>query len=124
MPTYRRPNQRPLLVVQTQTLSAVNNIHLILIEDSKTQSLWIQDLLKMSQLQFTHLACPKTNTVNNPSVPGIRKSKGSEGRNCGLLWLKNNNINDGVIYFADDDNFYDIRLFEEVRAMFAYKINI
>ena len=38
-------------------------------------------------------------------------------RNCALEWLNKTGIEHGVIYFADDDNFYDVRLFDEVRTV-------
>jgi hypothetical protein len=44
--------------------------------------------------------------------------KGVENRNRGLEWIlkhaKETGDDSGVFYFADDDNTYDIRLFEEV----------
>ena len=47
------------------------------------------------------------------------KPKGVENRNKGLEWIANYakalTNGSGVIYFADDDNVYDLRLFEEVR---------
>ena len=47
----------------------------------------------------------------------MRKSwalpKGVSNRNGGIKWIREN-ANSGVVYFADDDNSYDIRLFEEV----------
>jgi len=43
------------------------------------------------------------------------KARGVSNRNTGLQWIRENNINgEGVIYFADDDNTYDLRLFDEV----------
>ena len=39
--------------------------------------------------------------------------RGVAGRNTGLAWLRRH-AKDGVAYFADDDNTYDIRLFTEV----------
>lgn len=51
--------------------------------------------------------------------PRWTKARGVEQRNIAIKWLRDNiNINktNGVVYFADDDNTYDIRLFEEVRA--------
>ena len=41
------------------------------------------------------------------------KPRGVANRNLGLEWAIEN-VDDGVVYFADDDNTYDIRLFEEV----------
>lgn len=44
---------------------------------------------------------------------GPVKPRGVSNRNRGLEWIKAN-ASMGVFYFADDDNTYDIRLFEEV----------
>ena len=63
------------------------------------------------------------------------KPRGVSNRNRGLQWIRAN-ATDGVFYFADDDNTYDIALFDEVlipdfrirRANFAWperhRINI
>lgn len=41
------------------------------------------------------------------------KPKGVAARNAGIDWVKNH-TEDGVLYFMDDDNTYDLRLFQEV----------
>lgn len=41
------------------------------------------------------------------------KPRGVSNRNRGLQWIRANATN-GVFYFADDDNTYDISLFDEV----------
>ena len=41
------------------------------------------------------------------------KPRGVANRNAGLDWIREN-CKDGVLYFADDDNSYDVRLFEDV----------
>ena len=41
------------------------------------------------------------------------KPRGVANRNAALDWVRGN-CKTGVVYFADDDNTYDIRLFEEV----------
>jgi beta-1,3-glucuronyltransferase len=41
------------------------------------------------------------------------KPRGVANRNAALDWVRSN-CKSGVVYFADDDNTYDIRLFEEV----------
>jgi len=42
-----------------------------------------------------------------------------EQRNAALKWIRTNlaNIPKGVVYFGDDDNTYDLRLFDEIRAV-------
>ena len=49
------------------------------------------------------------------------KPRGVANRNAALGWLRNN-AKSGVLYFADDDNTYDIRLFEEVNYLLAKTI--
>lgn len=41
------------------------------------------------------------------------KPRGVSNRNRGLEWIRAN-ATDGVLYFADDDNSYDLEIFEEV----------
>jgi len=45
-------------------------------------------------------------------------------RNAGLAWLRNyldtSRRADGVLYFADDDNTYDLRIFDEVGVFVAF----
>ena len=51
-----------------------------------------------------------------------RKNRGVEQRNLALQWLRKA-VTDGVleggergvVYFGDDDNTYDVQLFEEVK---------
>lgn len=44
------------------------------------------------------------------------KPRGVSNRNLGLEWLRLN-ADDGVFYFADDDNSYDLELFEQMRTV-------
>ena len=47
--------------------------------------------------------------------------RGVAGRNLALQWIIKNRLaggsggKEGVLYFADDDNTYDLRLFEQVQ---------
>lgn len=41
------------------------------------------------------------------------KPRGVSNRNKGLKWVRDN-AKTGVLYFADDDNTYDLELFNEV----------
>lgn len=59
-----------------------------------------------------HCVC----TVQMPSKYQKVKNKprGVANRMAGLNWVRSNG-KEGVIYFADDDNTYDIRIFEQVQ---------
>lgn len=49
--------------------------------------------------------------------PSWLKPRGVEQRNEGLRWLREDRRDQnqqGVVYFADDDNTYSLQLFEEV----------
>ena len=58
------------------------------------------------QLSYTHLNASKT--IKDTT------RRGDLQRNTGLMWLRANAKTNGVVYFADDDNTYEVRLFEEV----------
>ena len=49
----------------------------------------------------------------------FRRSKGPRprgvaARNAAMRWIVDSYEDEGVMYFADDDNAYDLRLFDEV----------
>lgn len=44
----------------------------------------------------------------------IVKPRGVSNRNRGLAWIRKN-ASDGVFYFADDDNTYDLEIFNQMR---------
>ena len=48
----------------------------------------------------------------------LHLKKGVSNRNKGLEWIMEYGEDDAVAYFADDDNTYDIRLFNEVSLYF------
>lgn len=47
------------------------------------------------------------------------KAKGVANRIRGLKWIREN-VEDGILYFADDDNTYDIELFKEVTFLLIF----
>jgi Glycosyltransferase family 43 len=88
------------------------------------RSLLVERLLQRSGLVYTHLHASTPLTLkHNTTDPWWSKPRGVLQRNAGLQWVRNHlsshyqrsgNGSIGVIYFADDDNTYDLRLFEEV----------
>jgi len=114
-PTYTRHTQKADLVRLVNTLTHVRRLHWVLVEDSDAKTSLVSDLLSLSGLHYTHLY------VTTPSEdqratdrPRWYRPRGVLQRNAGIRWIRANVVA-GVVYFADDDNTYDLRLFEEMR---------
>ncbi|CAG2120073.1 unnamed protein product, partial [Medioppia subpectinata] len=116
-PTYSRPTQIPEMTRLAQTLMHVKNILWIVVEDSTTKSVALMELLGRSDIPYVHLLAPKPKEHRNV----LKDGRGVSNRLRALDWIRENcrSVADhqtaGVIYFADDDNTYDIRLFDEIR---------
>lgn len=111
-PTYRRPEQIAELTRMAQTLMHVQNLHWLVIEDAENKTQLVSDLLQRTGISHDHLVAPMPESFKKKKGA---KPRGVSNRNRGLQWLRTNAKN-GVFYFADDDNTYDIQLFEEIRT--------
>jgi galactosylgalactosylxylosylprotein 3-beta-glucuronosyltransferase 3 len=123
-PTIKKQTQIPDLIRLKNTLQSVPKVIWILVEDSENKTKSIKLFLAKSNLNFVHLNTPSINfkNIQNNKSSGVRH-KGVEQRNLGINWLrKNQNKIDlnAVVFFADDDNTYDTRLFEEVTFKYFY----
>uniref|UniRef100_Q0VA80 Galactosylgalactosylxylosylprotein 3-beta-glucuronosyltransferase n=1 Tax=Xenopus tropicalis TaxID=8364 RepID=Q0VA80_XENTR len=124
-PTYARPHQRAELTRLSQTLLLIPSLHWILVEDSAERSKSVADLLAQSGLHYTHLNVQTPPVMKlKDSDPNWLKPRGVEQRNEALRWLKlNKSPKDfGVVYFADDDNTYSVRIFQEMR--YTQKVSV
>lgn len=118
-PTFTRPVQKAELTRLAQTFLHVSNFHWIVVEDAPQKSVLVTRLLETSGLIYTHLsAATPPNYKLGRTDPNWKKPRGVEQRNAALRWLRENRkpSDKGVIYFADDDNTYSIKLFHEVRT--------
>ena len=117
-PTYQRFLQKAELTRVSNTFHLVPNFHWIVVEDSAEKTRLVENFLNQSGLDFTHLNIRTPRLLRrSKSKPRWTKSRGLEQRNKALDWLRENvnpNTTRGVVYFADDDNTYDRKLFEEV----------
>ena len=93
----------------------VPEITWIVIEDAVAKTKLVTNLLaKCKSVTTVHL------TAKTPPAPkGRDPGRGVPQRNAGLSWIRSNCANAaakcrGVVYLMDDDNKYDLRLFEEV----------
>lgn len=110
-PTFARPEQVAEMTRLSQTLRLVPNLHWIVAEDAQKPNAAVQLLLKNSGLNYTYLLAPMPEVFKKKKGG---KPKGVSNRLAGLNWLKSN-VQQGVMFFADDDNSYDVRLFQEMR---------
>ncbi|KAJ9576706.1 hypothetical protein L9F63_025399, partial [Diploptera punctata] len=61
-------------------------------------------------IPFTHIASPMPEVYRKSSIV----PRGVANRRAALNWIRRNAKN-GVLYFGDDDNTFDLKLFEEIR---------
>ncbi|CAH1378175.1 hypothetical protein MTP99_019538 [Tenebrio molitor] len=111
-PTYRRPEQLAELTRLSHTLMLVKNIFWVVIEDAVRKTQLVTELLEKTGLKYEHLIAPMPEQYKKKKKGP--KPRGVSNRNRGLKWIRDNAKN-GVLYFADDDNTYDLQLFDEIR---------
>uniref|UniRef100_A0A914XC34 Galactosylgalactosylxylosylprotein 3-beta-glucuronosyltransferase n=1 Tax=Plectus sambesii TaxID=2011161 RepID=A0A914XC34_9BILA len=108
-PTNEKFTQLADLTRLSQTLSLVSNIQWIIIEDRAQKSEKLVKLLNRIKVPSIHL-----NLKTPPAFPG----RGWAQRNYALEYIRNKyqsatgNELKKIVYFGDDDNAYDIRLFD------------
>ncbi|KAF4524007.1 hypothetical protein B566_EDAN006301 [Ephemera danica] len=110
-PTYPRREQFAELTRLGQTLMHVSNLHWIVADDRKECNVQLNSLLQKFGIPYTYLVSPMPNVYRKKHfVP-----RGVSNRRAALSWIKSN-IKTGVLYFGDDDNTFDLRLFDEIRS--------
>lgn len=115
-PTYYRLTQKLDLVTLCQTLMNVPNFIWIVVEDSNRKTAQVTSILTRCPVVSVQLTARTTAESRKIHM------KGSEQRNKGLEWIRQQCMRcgddpgacDGVVYFMDDDNAYDLRLFDVV----------
>ncbi|GAU88219.1 hypothetical protein RvY_00959 [Ramazzottius varieornatus] len=122
-PTYTRPSQKVDLTTRlSHAFQLAQGIHWIVVEDSDHKTTLVANLLSRTGLPYTHLHIPTPGHMKRqPHEKPWAKPRGVLQRNEGLRWLReelqsSNNL-DGFLYFADDDNGYDLELFDEIRII-------
>lgn len=116
-PTYKRLTQKADLTRLSQTLLHVPKLHWILVEDSNEKTDLVKRFLANCGVSYTHLnvRTPKQ-LITKEGDPRWLKARGVEQRNLGLRWIRQRFKDgiEGVVYFGDDDNTYDLKIFEQV----------
>ncbi|XP_046382457.1 galactosylgalactosylxylosylprotein 3-beta-glucuronosyltransferase I [Ischnura elegans] len=115
-PTYARAVQKAELTRLSHTFLLVPNFHWIIVEDADEQTDLVSRLLSRSGLKYTHLVEPTPKDWKiKEKEPNWKKPRGVLQRNAALRWIRDN-VESGVLYFADDDNTYSLEVFEEMRS--------
>ena len=118
-PTYARMEQKAELTRLSHTFLHVRNIHWIVVEDADSKSELVTNFLENSGLNYTHLFAATPQDIKmDVKDPNWLKPRGVLQRNEALSWLRMHTSPQkqlGVVYFADDDNTYSLKVFDEVR---------
>ncbi len=112
-PTYTRREQVVELIRMSHTLLLTQqNIVWIVAEDSKECSMLVKNMLEGFDIPYVQLASPMPSIYEKEKY----KPRGVAARRAGMNWVLENHNGDkkGIIYFADDDNTYDLKLFDEL----------
>lgn len=110
-PTYPRREQVAELTRLSQSLTLAGNVHWILAEDSPACSPLVGSILQRLDIPYTHLVSPQPDIYKKSKLRD--NPRGVSSRRAGLHWVLEN-AKDGVVYFGDDDNTYDVRLFHQM----------
>ncbi|KAH8370438.1 hypothetical protein KR093_003485, partial [Drosophila rubida] len=110
-PTYRRPEQLAELTRLGYTLKHVLNLLWLVIEDANSTNPLVAHTLDRIGVPYEYLVAPMPEQYK---LTKRAKPRGVSNRNRGLDYLRAN-ATEGVLYFADDDNTYDINIFEQMR---------
>ncbi|KAH8259858.1 hypothetical protein KR026_012016, partial [Drosophila bipectinata] len=110
-PTYRRPEQMAELTRLGYTLKHVANLLWLVIEDANKTNPLVAHTLDRIGVPYEYMVAPMPEKYKQTKRA---KPRGVSNRNKGLQYLRQH-ATEGVLYFADDDNTYDISIFEQMR---------
>ena len=113
-PTFSRVAQVAELTRLAQTLLHVPNLVWVVAEDSHECSPVVSNVLARhkGRIPSAHIISPMPKMYEKEYY----RPRGVSSRNAAMKWvLKNPAHPKGVLYFGDDDNTYDLRLFDEIR---------
>ena len=117
-PTHQRRSQKVDLTTMCHTLMHVPKVVWIVIEDAHQPTSLVVNVLRRCKVENVHLtAQTSAKYIPKKGVPRSMKPRGVDQRNAGLKWLRQHYSEQncsGVVHFGDDDNKYDLRLFDDV----------
>lgn len=114
-PTSTHPLQYYYLSRLAQTLKLVRPPLLWIVVEMYSQSDETAEVLRSTGIMFRHIACSKNFT-------DMRDGRVHQ-RNLALSHIETHRL-DGIVYFADENNFYLVDLFEKMREIRYFCYNI
>jgi hypothetical protein len=103
-PTHERPGRIALLKRCIEAFREIPGLHWIVVEDGAVPAPAVADLLAQSGILHTLLA------------HGPTRAWGNAGRDTALRHIRDHAL-PGIVYLADDDNYYERPLFAELRRV-------
>ena len=123
-PTHQRDTQKVDLTSMCHTLMNVPRVVWIIIEDAPKPTSLVTNLIQRCKAEIVHLlAYTSAKYRVEKGDHAWSKPRGVEQRNAGLSWLRQHYSPEncsGIVYFGDDDNKYDLRLFDDVSNTHAH----
>ncbi|UMM30376.1 hypothetical protein L5515_012283 [Caenorhabditis briggsae] len=110
-PTYKRMTRIADMLRMANTLSHVKDLHWIVIEDGNKTIPAVQDILDRTGLPYTYQA-HKT-ALGYPRRGWYQRTMALKLIRSNTSQILGQDHQEGVVYFGDDDNSYDIRLFTD-----------
>ncbi|MDR4499244.1 MAG: hypothetical protein MRK02_15200 [Candidatus Scalindua sp.] len=99
--TFKRPQRINYIKRCISIFKKVNNIKWVVIEDGDTKDSFVESLLHESGIKYIYQNI------------GPTRNWGNSQRDYGLRYIRDNNL-EGIVYIADDDNYYNLSLFTEI----------
>ena len=100
--TYERPGRVEYIKRCIETFGKLENTLWILVEDADATSAEVKRLVGASGISHVYLSIGPTG------------DSGHTQKNHALEYIKDRKL-EGIAYVADDDNWYDVKLFDEIR---------
>lgn len=110
--TYPWRERTPKLLKLGYTLQHVPRLHWIVTDLYPNCNQHLSAFLHKFHIPFTHLS----NHLVDGFYEGKFEPQGFEEKEAGIQWLRTRNITLGILYFGNDDNTYDLKLFQEIRS--------
>ncbi|MEI8349924.1 MAG: hypothetical protein WCI77_07200 [Candidatus Omnitrophota bacterium] len=102
--TYARPARTAYIKRCIKVFKKVNELFWIVVEDADTVDDGLREVLSASKINHIYLNFGPTGDLGNSQ------------KNLAFTYIRNKKM-EGVVYCADDDNWWDDRLFDEIRKI-------